>query len=201
MDLTETDAIARLAKAVADRWGKLDVLVVNAGVLPSSPRHRYRPQGLQPRHRHQHAGNPGPAHQLRSAAAQGGGGRVIGLTTSVATRPRAFWGAYAATKAAQEVLLDCYAQEVGNISAVKVAIVDPGATRTAMRARAYPGEDPMSLKTPTWWPMPLWRCWARILPARTGSGFKRVCLRRAKGVTPFAIPDLSSLRGFGSVAP
>jgi NAD(P)-dependent dehydrogenase (short-subunit alcohol dehydrogenase family) len=148
MDLTETDAIARLAKAVAERWGKLDVLVVNAGVLPRSPRHRYRPQGLQPRHRHQHAGNPGPAHQLRSAAAQGGGGRVIGLTTSVATKPRAFWGAYAATKAAQEVLLDCYAQEVGNISPVKVAIVDPGATRTAMRARAYPGEDPMSLKTP-----------------------------------------------------
>jgi NAD(P)-dependent dehydrogenase (short-subunit alcohol dehydrogenase family) len=148
MDLTETDAIARLAKAVAERWGKLDVLVVNAGVLPRSPRHRHRPQGLQPRHRHQHAGHPGPAHQLRSAAAQGGGGRVIGLTTSVATRPRAFWGAYAATKAAQEVLLDCYAQEVGNISPVKVAIVDPGATRTAMRARAYPGEDPMSLKTP-----------------------------------------------------
>ena len=51
-------------------------------------------------------------------------------------------------KAAAEVLVDCYAQEVRNISKLRVAIVDPGATRTQMRARAYPGEDPMTVKTP-----------------------------------------------------
>jgi NAD(P)-dependent dehydrogenase (short-subunit alcohol dehydrogenase family) len=75
-------------------------------------------------------------------------GRVIGLTTSVAAAPRAFWGAYGATKAALEVLLDAYAQEVRNITPVRVAILNPGATRTAMRAKAYPGEDPKSVKEP-----------------------------------------------------
>jgi short-subunit dehydrogenase len=74
--------------------------------------------------------------------------RVIGISSTVATSPRAYWGAYAASKAAFEVLLDCYAQEMRNISKVRVAIVNPGATRTAMRARAYPGEDPASVKPP-----------------------------------------------------
>ncbi|MEE3154013.1 MAG: SDR family NAD(P)-dependent oxidoreductase, partial [Pseudomonadota bacterium] len=74
--------------------------------------------------------------------------RVIGMTTTVAGAPRAFWGAYGATKAALEVLLDCYAQETEKTSKIRVAIVNPGATRTAMRARAYPGEDPATVKTP-----------------------------------------------------
>jgi len=74
--------------------------------------------------------------------------RLVYLTTSVATAPRAYWGGYAASKAAAEVLIDCYAQESRNISKLRVAIVDPGATRTAMRAKAYPGEDPASVKTP-----------------------------------------------------
>ena len=74
--------------------------------------------------------------------------RVIGLTSSVAAAPRAFWGAYASTKAAFEALLDCYAQEVRNISKVRVAIINPSATRTKMRAAAYPGEDPASVKSP-----------------------------------------------------
>ena len=50
--------------------------------------------------------------------------------------------------AAAEVLVLCYAQEVRDAGKVRVAIVDPGATRTAMRARAYPGEDPASVKPP-----------------------------------------------------
>ena len=74
--------------------------------------------------------------------------RIVGVTSSVGGKPRAYWGAYGATKAAFEVLLDCHAQEVEKISNVRVAIVDPGATRTAMRARAYPGEDPLTVKTP-----------------------------------------------------
>jgi NAD(P)-dependent dehydrogenase (short-subunit alcohol dehydrogenase family) len=73
---------------------------------------------------------------------------VVGFTSTVAASPRPFWGAYASSKAAFEVLLDCYAQEVRNISKIRVAIVNPGATRTAMRARAYPGEDPASVKPP-----------------------------------------------------
>jgi NAD(P)-dependent dehydrogenase (short-subunit alcohol dehydrogenase family) len=74
--------------------------------------------------------------------------RVIGLTSSVGETPRAYWGAYGASKAAFDNLLECYAQEVENLGSVRVAIVDPGATRTTMRARAYPGEDPATVKPP-----------------------------------------------------
>ena len=75
-------------------------------------------------------------------------GRIIGLTSSVGSQPRAFWGAYGATKAAFDNLLLSHGQEIGRISETRVAIVDPGATRTAMRARAYPGEDPQTVKPP-----------------------------------------------------
>src|SRR5690606_15055672 len=75
-------------------------------------------------------------------------GRVVGLTSSVGMEPRAYWGAYGASKAAFDNLLACYGQEVEGISNTRVLIVDPGATRTQMRARAYPGEDPQSVKAP-----------------------------------------------------
>jgi NAD(P)-dependent dehydrogenase (short-subunit alcohol dehydrogenase family) len=65
-----------------------------------------------------------------------------------AANPRAYWGAYGASKAALDVLIAAYGKEVANISAIRTHIVDPGATRTTMRARAYPGEDPATLKTP-----------------------------------------------------
>ncbi len=149
MDLTEPDAIARLAAAVAERWGHLDMLVINAAVLPQ----------LTPvRDIDQKALNRAIATNVLAPQAliaafdpllrKSADGRIIGLTTSVAAAPRAFWGAYGATKAAFEVLLDAYAQEMRNISKVRVAIVNPGPTRTAMRARAYPGEDPASVKAP-----------------------------------------------------
>lgn len=150
MDLLEQDAITRLAEAVAGRWGKLDVMVINAGILPTlMPVVDIDQKAL---------GKAVSTHLLATQALlaafdrllrKSEAGRVIGLTTTVATQPRAYWGAYAATKAAQEVLLDCYAQEVANISSVRVAIVNPRATRTAMRAKAYPGEDPNSVKDPS----------------------------------------------------
>merc|ERR1712039_622856 len=73
-------------------------------------------------------------------------GRIIGLTSSVGAAPRPYWGAYGATKAAFEILLATYAAEVERLSPLRVAIVDPGATRTEMRARAYPGENPDTVK-------------------------------------------------------
>ena len=74
--------------------------------------------------------------------------RVVAITSSVARAPRAYWGAYGASKAALETLVSAYGEEVKNISAIRAHIVDPGATRTAMRARAYPGEDPATVKEP-----------------------------------------------------
>ena len=124
VDLAESDGIARLASAIASRWDKLDVLVAAAAYLPAL------------------LANVAPL--LKRAEA----GRVIGLTSSVGASPRAYWAAYGTTKAAFDNLLESYAQEVEKTSKVRVALVDPGATRTAMRAKAYPGEDPQTVKPP-----------------------------------------------------
>lgn len=149
MDLTETDAIARLAAAVAQRWGQLDILVASAAILPElTSVAQISPDAF---------GKALTTNVLATQALiaafdpllrKSADARVIGLTSTVATAPRAYWGAYAASKAAQEVLFDCYAQETRNISKVRVAIVNPGATRTTMRAKAYPGEDPASVQPP-----------------------------------------------------
>lgn len=149
LDLTEPDAIARLAAAIAQRWQALDMLIINAAVLPQltsvtdiDP--KAFSQALSTNVLATQALLAGFNPMLRKST----DARVIGLTSSVAKQPRAYWGAYAASKAAFEVLLDCYAQETKNISKVRVALVSPGATRTAMRARAYPGEDPATVKAP-----------------------------------------------------
>ncbi len=149
MDLAEPDAIVRLAGAIAGRWRALDIMVLSAAVLPYlTPVAEIEPKAftkaLTSNVMAAQAMIAGFDPLLRKSA----DARVIGLTSGVATAPRAYWGAYAASKAAFEVLLDCYAQEVRAISKVRVAIVNPGATRTAMRARAYPGEDPASLPEP-----------------------------------------------------
>ncbi len=149
VDLTEPDGIARLATAVSQRWGKLDILIINAAILPELTSVADIDQG---------AFNKALTTNVLATQAlianfdamlkKSDDPRVIGLTSGVATKPRAYWGAYAASKAAFEVLLDCYAQESANTSKLRVAIVNPAATRTQMRARAYPGEDPKTLKTP-----------------------------------------------------
>lgn len=149
VDLTETDGIARLASALSGRWDTLDILVLSAAYLPSlgpvtqiDGKEWSRAITVNLLATQALIASFDPL--LKRAAA----GRVIGLTTSVAAAPRAYWGAYAATKAGFENLLDSYGQEVAAISPVRVAIIDPGATRTQMRARAYPGEDPKTVKEP-----------------------------------------------------
>lgn len=147
LDLTEPDGIARLAAAISQRWQALDMLLINAAVLPQLT----SVVDIDPRAFNTALTTNALATQALLAAFHpllraSKDARVIGLTTSVATAPRAYWGAYAASKAAGEVLLECYAQETRNTTSIRVALVNPGATRTAMRARAYPGEDPASLK-------------------------------------------------------
>lgn len=149
VDLAEPDGIARLATAVSQRWDKLDILFINAALLPELS---------SVADIDQKAWNKAMTVNVLATQAlianfdrllrASPDGRIIGLSSSVAQAPRAFWGAYASTKVAFEVLLECHAQEVANLSKVRVAIVNPGATRTAMRARAYPGEDPASVKAP-----------------------------------------------------
>lgn len=149
LDLTDADAIARLGEAISGRWKALDILVLNAatlGTLTPVPHidakefARVITLNLTSQ-----AAIIGAFDGMLRAAASA---RVIGITSSVGASPRAYWGAYGASKAAFDSLLGSYAEETRNIGRVKVAILDPGATRTAMRARAFPGEDPASVKAP-----------------------------------------------------
>ena len=149
LDLTESDSIARLANAVSERWDRLDILVINAAVLPSlTPVTQIEQKGFNQALTLNVLATQALLANFDPLLKRSDGGRVIGLTSSVGAEPRAYWGAYAASKAAFDTLLACYAQEVEKISGTRVAIVDPGATRTQMRARAYPGEDPQTVKPP-----------------------------------------------------
>jgi NAD(P)-dependent dehydrogenase (short-subunit alcohol dehydrogenase family) len=149
LDLIDGESIGRLAQAVSGRWSALDVLVLNAATLgalaavPAIDAKEFARQLTL---------NVSASQALIAAfdpmLRASEDARVIGLTTGVAAQPRAYWGAYGASKAALEVLIAAYGQEVRNITRIRTHIVEPGATRTAMRARAYPGEDPATLKTP-----------------------------------------------------
>jgi NAD(P)-dependent dehydrogenase (short-subunit alcohol dehydrogenase family) len=149
LDLADADAITRLAEAISGRWKALDILVLNAATLgtltpvphiDSKEFTRVITLNLTSQ-----AAIIGAFDSMLRAAASA---RVIGITSSVGATPRAYWGAYGASKAGFETLLGSYAEETRNIGRVRVAIVDPGATRTAMRARAFPGEDPADVKSP-----------------------------------------------------
>jgi len=148
-DLAEPDAIGRLATAITARWPALDVLVINAAVLPVlTPVWQIEPHDLNRGLLLNVAATQALIASFHAALRKSSGARVIGVTSSVGANPRAYWGAYGASKAAFDNLLEAYALEVRGMSDIRVAIVDPGATRTAMRARAYPGEDPASVKAP-----------------------------------------------------
>ncbi len=149
LDLAEGESIARLAAAMAERWQALDILVLNAamlGTLTPVPNiegkeftklltlNLLAPQALIAAF----------DAMLRKSAQ----GRVLAVTSSVGRQPRAFWGAYGASKAALETLVLSYADEVRNFPSPRVAIIDPGATATGMRQEAFPGEDQSQLKPP-----------------------------------------------------
>jgi NAD(P)-dependent dehydrogenase (short-subunit alcohol dehydrogenase family) len=149
LDLTEPEAIARLAAAIAGRWDALDILLLNAAYLPElSPISQVDPKQFIQAIMTNVVATQALLSNFDPMLRRSKHGRVIGLTSSVGASPRPFWGAYASSKAAFDNLLATYGAEVARLSEVKVAILDPGATRTEMRARAYPGEDPQSVKPP-----------------------------------------------------
>ena len=148
-DLTDSDAIDRLAAAIGARWGKLDLLVLNAGQLGTlAPMAHIEIKewntvialNLTANWRLVRAFDP----WLRQSPAAD----IVALTSSVGATPRAYWGAYAVSKAALDSMITIYGQEVEAISGIRTHIIDPGATRTQMRESAFPGEDPQSVKPP-----------------------------------------------------
>ena len=149
LDLTDGESIGKLAGAVAERWEKLDVLLLNAAMLGSlTP-----VQDIDPKEYSRLLSLNLLANQALIAAfdpllKRAEQADVVALTSSVGDEPRAFWGAYGSSKAALETLLGAYADETAYLGRVRVHIVDPGATRTRMRALAFPGEEPESVKPP-----------------------------------------------------
>ena len=149
LDLTEGEAIGKLAGAIAERWEKLDILVLNAAMLGSlTP-----VQDIDPKEFSRLLSLNLLANQALIAAfdpllRKSEQAEIVALTSSVGAEPRAFWGAYGSSKAALETLLGAYADETAFTKRMRVHIVDPGATRTRMRALAFPGEEPESLKPP-----------------------------------------------------
>ena len=149
LDLTDAAAIPKLAAAIAERWPALDIMVLNGAMLGSlSPVEHLDAKDLAKIF----ATNVFASQALIAAfdpmLRRSERADLVGLTSSVASAPRAFWGGYGASKAAFENLLLSYADETAHAGKLRVHLIDPGATRTRMRQNAFPGEEPATLKSP-----------------------------------------------------
>jgi NAD(P)-dependent dehydrogenase (short-subunit alcohol dehydrogenase family) len=146
LDLTDYAGIARLGTALAERYGRLDVLVGNAGMLGVlSPLNHVEPKVWEQVMAVNVTANWHLIRSLDALLQRSEAGRVVFVTSGAVRNARAYWGPYSVSKAALEVLARTYAAETATTN-VRVNLFNPGATRTRMRASAMPGEDPASLK-------------------------------------------------------
>ena len=148
LELTKAAGIDRLGAALAERFGKLDVLVGNAGELGAlSPVSHTDPRLFERVLALNLTANFRLIRSLEPLLRASDAGRAIFVTASQARDRKPFWGAYAASKAALEALVAVYAAETSR-TRLRVNLVDPGPLRTRLRAIAYPGEDPEKLAAP-----------------------------------------------------
>jgi len=150
-DIKDYAAIDRLGEALFRRWGRLDILVGNAGALgPLSPLHHVDPKQWDDVIGVNVTANWRLIRALDPLLRRSQAGRVVFVTSGAASRAelRAYWGPYAVSKAALDALARTYAAETATTSAVRVMLLNPGPLRTRMRAAAMPGEDPLALRTP-----------------------------------------------------
>ncbi len=146
LDLTNGDQIDSIGAAIAERYPALDFLVLNAALLGAlTPLSHMAPADFDRVLTTNLTANYRLLRIFDPLLRRSDAGRVVALTSSVGKFPRAYWGAYAASKAALETLIACYADEVADITPVRCLIVDPGRTATKMRASAFPGEDAATL--------------------------------------------------------
>jgi NAD(P)-dependent dehydrogenase (short-subunit alcohol dehydrogenase family) len=147
LDLKRLDKIDALGPTIYQRWQKLDILVGNAGILgPLSPLGHVPAEAWDEVLAINLTANWRLIRTLSPLLRMSDAGRAIFVSSGAAVRPHAYWGPYAASKAGLEALVRTYAEEVAN-TPVRVNLVNPGPTRTKMRAQAFPGEDPATLKT------------------------------------------------------
>jgi NAD(P)-dependent dehydrogenase (short-subunit alcohol dehydrogenase family) len=148
LDLSKPESLDPVGPSLVQRFGRLDILVHNAGALG-----RLTPAGhitVKDMDACIAVNFNATFRLIRTCGpvlAASDAGRAVFVTSSLARKPRAYWGAYAATKAAMEMLVRCWADEVEN-TPLRINLFDPGATATRMRATAFPGEDPRTLKGP-----------------------------------------------------
>jgi NAD(P)-dependent dehydrogenase (short-subunit alcohol dehydrogenase family) len=149
LDLKDNAGIDRLGAAIYERWKKLDIFIGNAGILGRlSPLGHIPPQVWEDVIAVNVTANWRLIRSLDPLLRQSDAGRALFMTSVLARRPRPFWGPYSASKAALEALAQTYAKEVEK-TAIRVAVIDPGRTRTGLRAQAMPGEDPTTLPEPS----------------------------------------------------
>jgi NAD(P)-dependent dehydrogenase (short-subunit alcohol dehydrogenase family) len=147
LDMKDSAGIARLALALNERYGRLDVLIGNAGVLgPLSPVAHIEPKDWENTFAVNVTANWQLLRCMDALLKRSSAGRAVFLTSGVAHKARAYWSPYAASKAALEALVCSYASECANTK-VRANLFTPGPTRTRMYATAFPGIDPMTLPT------------------------------------------------------
>jgi|SRR6516225_9245511 len=148
LDLTDYPGIDRLGLALHERFGRLDVLVGNAGILgPLSPLDHVEPQAWDAVIAVNVTANWRLIRAMDQLLKLSDAGRVVFVSSGIASLALAYWGPYAVSKAALETLARTYAAETATTN-VRVNIFTPGPMRTRMRAQAFPGEDPMTHETP-----------------------------------------------------
>jgi NAD(P)-dependent dehydrogenase (short-subunit alcohol dehydrogenase family) len=149
LDLTDFDGLDRLGLSIHERWGKLDILVGNGAMLGTvGPLNHIEPKIWEKVFAVNVTANYRLIRSMDPLLRASDAGRAIFISSAAGSNANAYWGCYGASKAALDLMCRDWAEEVKNISNIKVMLVNPGRTRTRMRAEAAPGEDPMTLPTP-----------------------------------------------------
>lgn len=148
-DLTDMEAIDRLGASIFERWGQLDILVANAGILGViSPIGHVEAKVFEKVMTINVTATWRLIRSVEPLLLRSDAGRAVIISSGAAHKCRPFWGPYSASKAAVEALARTWAGETQRTN-LRIISVDPGATRTAMRAQAIPGEDPDTLPHPS----------------------------------------------------
>jgi NAD(P)-dependent dehydrogenase (short-subunit alcohol dehydrogenase family) len=184
LDLADMAGIDRLGGAINERWGRLDILVANAAVLGViAPIGHVEAKVFEKVMTINVTATWRLIRSVDPLLQQSDAGRALILSSSAAHKCKPFWGPYSASKAAVEALARTWAGETQRLP-LRILSVDPGATRTAMRAQAIPGEDPSTVPHPS-------EVAAKLLPLvgpdQTATG--KLFILRENRIVDYRLPD------------
>ena len=149
LDLLDHDAIDRLGASIHERWGKLDILIANAGILGGlSPLEHIEPKTFEKVHKLNVVTNWRLLCSMSPLLRESDAARIVFMTADAGDTCKPFWGAYSTSQAALSALARTWAAETEN-TAMRINLLNTGPMRTALRAEAMPGEDPDSIAHPS----------------------------------------------------